>query len=266
MNWYELPPLLFALLYFSSIVATYLLVCGLSYRLPRRLAEKTARRRLQQREPSHADVRRERFWSLVSIGIFTLVATTMWAASQAGLTRVYFDIDEHGWAWLLASAGILVLLHDAWFYWLHYLMHRYRPLYRIHRLHHRSVTPTPYAVYAFSPLEALLQIGILPLACFTLPVHPLAIEIHLAVQFIYNLNGHLGYDLLPRSMHRPAFTLWHNTPLHHDMHHERAQGNYGLYLNVWDRLLGTNLPDYDSRLLQLRENTKESGYGVPQPD
>lgn len=42
-----------------------------------------------------------------------------------------------------------------------------------------------------------------------------------------------------------------NTPTNHAMHHEKLRGNYGLYFNVWDRLLGTNHSDYEKRFCEV---------------
>ena len=38
-----------------------------------------------------------------------------------------------------------------------------------------------------------------------------------------------------------------NTTTNHAMHHEKMRGNYGLYFNVWDRLMGTNHAEYEER-------------------
>jgi sterol desaturase/sphingolipid hydroxylase (fatty acid hydroxylase superfamily) len=38
-----------------------------------------------------------------------------------------------------------------------------------------------------------------------------------------------------------------NTPTNHAMHHESPRGNYGLYFNVWDRLMRTNQAGYEAR-------------------
>ncbi|NBW42885.1 MAG: hypothetical protein EBR29_03555, partial [Sphingobacteriia bacterium] len=32
---------------------------------------------------------------------------------------------------------------------------------------------------------------------------------------------------------------WVNTSRHHNLHHARFQGNYGLYFLIWDRWMGT---------------------------
>jgi sterol desaturase/sphingolipid hydroxylase (fatty acid hydroxylase superfamily) len=42
-----------------------------------------------------------------------------------------------------------------------------------------------------------------------------------------------------------------NTPTNHVMHHEKLRGNYGLYFNVWDRLMGTNHKDYEKRFEEV---------------
>jgi sterol desaturase/sphingolipid hydroxylase (fatty acid hydroxylase superfamily) len=38
-----------------------------------------------------------------------------------------------------------------------------------------------------------------------------------------------------------------NTPTHHAMHHEKINGNFGLYFNFWDRMLKTNHAEYEQR-------------------
>jgi len=252
MNLSEISPLVFALLYLTATLVFFFLACGLGYvRVWRSNDPRWAARRLQKRDPSPWDIKREMTWSLVSQLIFTLVATAVWAGIQAGYGQVYFDIGSHGWLWLLFSIVLLVLMHDTLFYWTHWLMHNFGPMKRLHRLHHMSLTPTPWGLYSFSWGEALIQSAILPLSCMVFPVHPLAILVFMAIEKLYSFNGHMGYDLLPRYTHGRIFTLWHNTPLHHDMHHQDWRGNFGLYFNVWDRLMGTNLPDYDERVLRL---------------
>lgn len=61
---------------------------------------------------------------------------------------------------------------------------------------------------------------------------------------IMNVGGHLGFELLPHGFARHPLLSWHNTAVHHDMHHHRVHCNYSLYFNIWDRLMGTNHPDY----------------------
>ena len=50
----------------------------------------------------------------------------------------------------IISFPLVVLLHDAYFYWTHLLMHKSKFLFRFHKNHHTSHEATPLDVYAFS--------------------------------------------------------------------------------------------------------------------
>jgi sterol desaturase/sphingolipid hydroxylase (fatty acid hydroxylase superfamily) len=78
-----------------------------------------------------------------------------------------------------------------------------------------------------------------------LPTHPLAAGLWLFYMTFMNVAGHLGYEFLPRGFASHRVFRWHNTPLHHNMHHSRVHCNFGLYFNLWDRLMGTNHPHYE---------------------
>jgi sterol desaturase/sphingolipid hydroxylase (fatty acid hydroxylase superfamily) len=41
------------------------------------------------------------------------------------------------------------------------------------------------------------------------------------------------------------------------MHHESMRGNYGLYFNVWDRLMGTNHDSYEARFREVTGRTPD---------
>lgn len=56
--------------------------------------------------------------------------------------------------------------------------------------------------------------------------------------------GHLGYELLPRSLAGHRLFGWLNTATSHNQHHRAFRTNYGLYTLFWDRLMGTVNPRY----------------------
>lgn len=139
----------------------------------------------------------------------------------------------------------MVFLHDAYFYWVHRLMHTKWLYGHVHKVHHISTNPSPWTAYAFHPLEAVVEAGILPLIAFTLPVHPSAIASFFFFQIAYNVYGHLGFELYPKGFHKTAIGKYVNTSVAHNLHHSRFNGNYGLYFLIWDRLMGTLREDYD---------------------
>jgi sterol desaturase/sphingolipid hydroxylase (fatty acid hydroxylase superfamily) len=109
-------------------------------------------RRISQRDPTATQIKREILHSLRSIAIFGLVTGTVVYAGFSGWTRLYLRIDDYGWGWFVLSIGLMIVLHDAYFYW-----------------------------------------------------------------------------------------------THHALHHEKFRANFGLYFNVWDRLMGSNHLDYERR-------------------
>ncbi len=201
-------------------------------------------RRIQQRRPSSLRIRSELWWSLSTVTVFSLVGLLNTLAVRAGWTRVYFDVAEKGAAGFVSSLVLMVLLHDTYFYWTHRLLHHPVFFERFHRLHHLSTTPTPWAAYSFHPVEALIQAGVFPLIVFLIPAHPVALLLFLLYMIVRNVLGHLGVEIFPRGFAARVSTRWHTTTTHHDLHHRDFRGNYGLYFAWWDRMLGTEHPEY----------------------
>jgi sterol desaturase/sphingolipid hydroxylase (fatty acid hydroxylase superfamily) len=77
-------------------------------------------------------------------------------------------------------------------------------------------------------------------------------------QIIYNVAGHTGYEYSPRWLMDSWLGKIINTPTNHVMHHETLKGNYGLYLNIWDRLMGTNHKQYEARFREVTSRQKAS--------
>lgn len=208
------------------------------------------RRRVSPNRPSDEQIRREIVHSLRSIAIFGVVTLAVIFAILSGWTQMYRRVDDYGWVWFWLSIAIMVVMHDTYFYWTHRLMHHRRLFRYFHRTHHLSTSPTPWAAYAFSPAEAFVQAGIGPLIVFTIPTHAAAFAAFMLWQISFNVLGHSGHEIFPRWFLRSPAGWLLNSVTHHALHHEKFRANYGLYFNVWDRLMGTNHPDYEGRFLQ----------------
>ena len=215
-------------------------------------------RKIISRFPKSSEVRREMAYSALSVVIFAIVGTLTIYAAKSGWTQMYWRIDEQGWIWFAASILIAIILHDAYFYWTHRMMHHRRLFRTFHRVHHLSNNPTPWAAYSFAPAEAIVEAGIFPLAVFAMPMHPLAFAIFMGWQISFNVLGHTGYEIYPRWMMDSWLGKVMNTPTNHAMHHESMRGNYGLYFNFWDRLMGTNHKNYESRFREVTSRKRGS--------
>jgi sterol desaturase/sphingolipid hydroxylase (fatty acid hydroxylase superfamily) len=197
--------------------------------------------------PQSSEVWREVRYSALSLVIFGIVGALTAGAVRQGWTQIYWRIDERGAGWFWLSVVCAIFLHDAYFYWTHRLMHHRRLFRWFHRTHHLSHNPTPWAAYAFDPLEAFVQAAIVPLAITIMPMHPLAFVLFMGWQIFFNVIGHTGYEYNRRWLMDTWLGRFLNTPTNHIMHHEKMRGNYGLYFNFWDRLMRTNHDDYEER-------------------
>ena len=153
-------------------------------------------RKIVARAPLAADVRREMRDSAITLVIFGAVGAATVLAIKAGWTQMSFQ-PRH-WAWSVGSVAAAILLHDAYFYWTHRMMHHPRLFRRFHRTHHLSTNPTPWAAYAFSPLEDLVQAAIFPIVVLLIPIQPLGFAAFMIWQIIFNVAGHTGYEHHPR--------------------------------------------------------------------
>jgi Delta7-sterol 5-desaturase len=205
-------------------------------------------RKINPKVPAWGQIALEVRQSLISLLVFGLSSGLVVFIRWGGVrTRMYRPVDKFGWGWYVASIFLALVIHDAYFYWTHRLLHHRRLFRRVHRIHHLSNNPTPWAAYSFSVPEAAVQAGAGLLLVYALPMHYSAFLLWMTWQIGFNVFGHCGYEVYPRWFLRTWPGRLMNTPTHHALHHEKFNANYGLYFNVWDRLCGTNHPDYEGR-------------------
>ena len=205
---------------------------------------KLVRFKIQQKFPENKHMVREIGYSLVSMLIFNVVAVTVFILAKNGYTKIYTNIHAHSMWYFWFSVVVFIVAHDTYFYWSHRLMHMKAIYPYVHLIHHRSVNPTPWATFSFHPTEAVMQVMILPIMVVAIPLHPLAILAWSMYQLMLNIGGHTGYEFFRSGFTRRIHTLWSNTATHHTMHHKHVNCNYGLYFNIWDRIMGTNHERY----------------------
>jgi sterol desaturase/sphingolipid hydroxylase (fatty acid hydroxylase superfamily) len=181
-------------------------------------------------------------------------------AGKKGYTHIYHQISDYGFVYFAASIVLMILLHDTYFYWTHRAMH-WKPLFKLaHKTHHLSTNPTPFSAYAFHPVEALVEVGIIPLIAFTMPYHPAALTIFTLYSLLLNVVGHLGFELFPTGFASHKLFKWHNTSTHHNMHHRLVKCNYGLYFNVWDRWMKTNHAKYEQHFDEVASQNPKKAH------
>src|SRR3979411_3501938 len=98
-------------------------------------------------------------------------------------------------------------------------MHISRLFRTFHRTHHRSVTPTPFAAYAFDVPEALMMALFTPLWLLLVPMHALGLFLFMAFMIVRNVMGHAGGELMPRALAASRWFGGSNSTPHQNLHH-----------------------------------------------
>ena len=141
--------------------------------------------------------------------------------------------------WLAFIATLLLL--DLTIYAQHVAFHKIPLLWRLHRMHHTDLDFDVTTALRFHPLEIALSM-LLKLAVVVLlgasPVAVMLFEVILNATALFNhgnvrlsrkLDRALRWVLVTPDMHR----------VHHSIHREETDSNFGFNLPWWDRLFGT---------------------------
>ncbi len=231
--------------FFAIILIRYILMAGFAYWLVYlRTGGSAVAGRPDVQAPSSAAMREDIRLSVVSTVVFALATAAVMMFQDRGMTQLYGRVQDHPWWYLGLSYAAVLVLQDGWFYVTHRLLHRPALFPWFHRGHHRSRPPTPWTSFAFDPLEALLQALFLVAVVLVLPLHFITLMAVLTTMTVWAIVNHLGPDHLPLGFPHHWLGRWMIGPAHHSLHHRRHGVHFGLYFTFWDRLLGTEDPDY----------------------
>jgi sterol desaturase/sphingolipid hydroxylase (fatty acid hydroxylase superfamily) len=169
-------------------------------------------------------------YELSAINGVLLIPVICWLFPYQGLWPTHWPL----WSQVL----IAFIVADFVFMLMHYLSHRYAPLWRLHSVHHGVGRLYGFNGVIRHPLHQVIDmvIGNMPLVIIGMPV-PVAvvlgflISVTLIVQHS-NVDARLG----PLQKHLSIGRIHH---LHHVNWGTEGDCNFGLLLTCWDKMLGT---------------------------
>ena len=237
----------------SQIIVTILAIDFLRYALTAgavwlvvdaMLGRRLAGRRILDAVRQRGQIRREFVYSLSTVVIFAANGLLVWLLANSGTVEIYHEVGARGWLYWCCSVVLIIVAHDAYFYWTHRLLHHRRWFRAVHGTHHVSLHPTPWAAYAFHPVEALIQAVYLPLFLLAVPMHDAALFVFVMHMIVRNTIGHCANEVLPWRWTPRGWLSWITPVSHHHFHHARNRGNFGLYFTWWDRWCSTEDAQY----------------------
>jgi lathosterol oxidase len=169
--------------------------------------------------------------------VMALCTVPFFLVEIRGFTKLYESPSEAPWPWYQwAQIPLFLLFTDCCVYWIHRSLHH--PLFYkiLHKPHHKWLMPTPYASYAFHPLDGFAQSLPYYIFPFLFPFQKLAYIFLFALVNIWTIIIHDGEF----ASQGPDV----NGATHHTVHHFYFNYNYGQYTTLCDRLGGSyRVPD-----------------------
>lgn len=232
--------LAYFLIFFIILLIRYFVTAGFFYAFYLKVKKSnTDKKILSQRPLKKEQVKKEIYWSVISSAIFAFFgAVTYWLYLNQ-FTSIYLDPAIYGSWYLPLSLLIVLLLHETYYYWVHRAMH-FPKIYKVvHKVHHQSLSTTPWTAFSFHPWESIIEALIVPLILIVVPVNIYVLLFYLILMTFSSMINHLDIEVYPESFRKSAFgKLWIDAT-HHHYHHKEFNTNYGLYFTFWDKLMGT---------------------------
>jgi len=147
--------------------------------------------------------------------------------------------NKISFAIMLTQLAVILIFDDTFFYFLHRIMHENKFIYKtVHKIHHRANAPIPIDYIYVHPFEWMSGfigpfIGILLMGGVSI----YTFWLYLFVRNFHELAIHSG---IKTSKVLNIIPLLANNE-HHDIHHEKRDGNYSSTFYLWDILLRTKI-------------------------
>ncbi|PXF48945.1 Lathosterol oxidase [Gracilariopsis chorda] len=213
-------------LYFGSLIV-YFTFASLDFLIHFRLL---AHRCLPENYLQTTQVRREITTSVKSLSIMAAMTTPFEILIQLGYGKIYYDPAKYGYAYLFVSPLLFLAFSDCVIYFVHRALHHPLLYKTFHKPHHSFINTTPFAAFAFHPVDGFAQGLSYLIFVFLVPFHAVVHLASLVVVSCWTMNIH---DRVTWRI--PGV----NGAAHHTIHHTTFKSNYGQYTTLWDKLCGT---------------------------
>jgi len=226
--------------FFAILLIRYFATAGIFYAYYIKIRTTQSDRKILSPKPvQEKQVKKEMYWSVISSAIFALFGAFTYWLWLKNLTVIYINPAQYGYFYLPLSLVLIMLIHETYYYWIHRAMHHRKFFSTVHKVHHLSISSTPWTAFSFHPYESVLEALILPLILMLIPVNIYVLLFYLLFMTLSSVINHLDIEVYPAFFRNSSFgKLWIDAT-HHHLHHKEFKTNYGLYFTFWDKLMRT---------------------------
>ncbi len=200
--------------------------------------------------------------NLALVGLDTLLVRMLFPILAVGFAS---EMEQRGTGllniialphWLAVLLAIILL--DLAIYWQHRLFHIVPLFWRMHRVHHADPAFDTTTALRFHPLEIMVSMLIKLAVVAALGAPPLAVLLFEVILNATAMFNHGNVSLPPALEQRLRWLLV--TPdlhrVHHSIHGDEMNRNFGFNLSLWDRL-------FASQAAQPRDGHSNMAMGLP---
>jgi sterol desaturase/sphingolipid hydroxylase (fatty acid hydroxylase superfamily) len=217
-----------AILRLSVSLGLFLLMVSWEYFSPRRILKLSR----QQRWPVNIGLALLNMAIIrITVGGIAYLAAIYALNNQWGLLNL-IELPQ----WLDVVVTLLVL--DVVIYFQHRLAHIWKPLWRLHQVHHTDIDFDVTTAVRFHPLEIIISLVIKVGVVVALGANPLAV---IAFEIILNGSATFNHSNIKLPLKLDKILRWFIvTPDMHRIHHScirsERDSNYGFSISLWDRI------------------------------
>ena len=206
---------------------------------------------------SHARVNLTLLLFSMLIVIFSgivLVGVTQWGSeTRFGLLRA---VELPLWLELLIAVMVLDFMAQ---YVAHLLLHKVRPLWRVHTIHHSDTRVDATTGTRHHPFDILFRelIALGTILVLGIPLAAYALYRLLTLPFTYLIHANIALPPSVDAVVNKVFVTPNMHKYHHHFELPWTDSNYGGMLSIWDRIFGTYTQDDSSKIrygLNILEN------------
>jgi len=245
--------LLFWLQAFGTVLLIYFSFAAVTWVFTRVILPRSFNiRKIRGGPTPREQVLKEIVFSLRTMAVFATATLLLALLNKYSLLYGVALAERWGRLWFWTCLVLMIVAHDAYFYWTHRLVHDPRLFRRMHRRHHRSHAPSPFTAYSFDLGEAAMLAGFVVIWVIVVPTPAILAPIFMLHQIFRNTTLHSGYEIMPAGRDGRPLLGWLTSVTHHDLHHAEGRWNYGLYFTWWDSWMKTEHPEYLERFATAR--------------
>jgi sterol desaturase/sphingolipid hydroxylase (fatty acid hydroxylase superfamily) len=159
------------------------------------------------------------------------------------------------------SVLVYLIAVDFLGYWYHRFSHQFKPLWKLHEIHHSAPSFNIIAAFRTHPLESVLSsiFVVIPTVAVFNPDYTSVVPYFFFIMMLYTASVKV-LNMLHHSQIISNFGLFGKvlvSPLHHRIHHsmssEHIDKNFGNTLIIWDKLFGTfcDLPEKEGSKIEI---------------